>query len=582
MISPRRFLLSGVSALALVATFTLSTGCKPKSHPAPFTARLTEIEGVQAVYTLRHPKLILGDLEKLMKEVPEAALLRMGFMQLTPYGYPEFSELATGSNIGIALLSLTPEELEAGKPTFVAFAKLKEGGKIWTALTQGGLVLQKHDDWTWIAQDASAFAKVKAPAALTAYIDRPQTEEVRGWGRLSPALLTRAKEALLPKIQSKLASRPAAEQKAFVAYVNVLWSYLEQLHSMGGSLDFNDQGLTLVSSAQFLPESSTGTMLRYTPGPAPEIAQSVPSDAFVSAVVRQNITGHVEFVRGLMDALIAVDYPAGAEPLKALKTSYLAMVEHSDGGGVFTLNVAMPKDGQPPAFDMLGVKSGQFTEEQATSFFKNSFAFSQTFTNATIAAISSLTPTASLPEVHQQLTENALTIDGVHFGSVVTTTKIPGAGRAQTMTTTQYYGIVGGNLVYAAGEAVLRAKIPALAAKRPVANPVDLVFKDDELAVMALHGSKVVDMIVDSVGGDVSDADIQAQLATLKQDYAAGGPVKITLAGSQAQGTVTLSIPYKFIAQSVRLGQFAASYKKPSAATASSAVPASAATEQTE
>ena len=563
MISPRRFLLVGVSALTLMAAFCLSTGCQPKSHPAPFTARLTEIEGVQAVYMLRHPKLILGDLDKLMTEVPEAALLRMGLAQLTPYGYPEFSELAAGSNIGIALLELAPEDFSAGTPTLVAFAKLKEGGKIWTLLAQRGLVLQRHDEWTWIAQDVSAFAKIKAPAPLIAYIDQPQTEELRGWGRLTPALLGRAKDYVLPLLEAKLAARPAAEQKALLAYVNVLWGYLAQLHSAGGSLDFNDQGVTLVSSAQFLPESPAGTFLRYAPGPAPKIAQSVPGDALMSVAVRQNMTGQIEFVRTVLDSLIAVDYPAGAEPLRTAKASYLAFAGHSDGGAVLTMNMTLPKDGQAPAIDVLGVQSGHFTEAQVGAFYRDSLALSQKFTNATFAALSVMTPNAPLPELHQELTENALTIDGIHFGSIITTTKATVASHEQTTTTTQYYGVVGGNLVYAVNEAALREKIPAIAAKRLVSNPVDLMFKDDEVAVMALHGGKMVDMVAGAAQIDLTDADIQAQVTTLKQAYTAGGPVKIIIGASQAQGTVTLSIPYKFIAQSVRLGQFVSAYKAP-------------------
>jgi hypothetical protein len=289
----------------------------------------------------------------------------------------------------------------------------------------------------------------------------------------------------------------------------------------------------------------------------------VPDDALLSVIVRQNMAGQIQFVRTVMDSLIAVDYPAGAEPLKAAKASYLAFAEHSDGGAIFTMNMAMPKGGQQPALDMIGIQTGNFTEAQVTACYKDSLALSRKFTNTMLAALSALAPNTPTSEIDQQLTENALTIDGTRFGSIVTTTK----RKDQTTTTTQYYGVVGGNLVYAFNEAVLREKLPALAAKRTVPHPVDLGFKDDEIAMMALHGEKLVDMIAGAAQFDASDADIQAQLSTLKQGYAASGPVKIAVAASQAQGVVTLSIPYKFIAQSVRLGQFASAYKKAPVAT---------------
>jgi len=574
MMTLRRLILTGMSALTLVSSLHFTTGCRPKSDktdsvtpvskPEKFTAKLTEIEGVQAVYTLRHPKLILSDLDKLMTEVPETALARMFLGQLTPFGYPEFSDLAVGSNIGVALLALTPEELDAGKPTLVGFAKLKEGGKIWTALTKSGLVLEKHDEWTWIAQDASAFAKIKAPAAIVAHIDQPQTAEVRAWGHLTPALLERAKSYFLPLLEAKFAARPTAEQKALVAYVNVLWSYLAQLHSAGGSLDLNDQGITLAYSGQFLPDSTTGTWLRYPPGPAPKIAQSVPNDALISMALRQNMDGQKEFVSAVLDSLIAVQYPSASEPLKRAKASYLAFAKNSDGGMVATMNIGLPKGGQQqPEIDMLGVQTGSFTEAQVTAFYKDSISLSQLFTDAMFDASSLMAPNAPKPEISQQLTENALTINGTRFGSLVTTTKTDVAGQVQTATTTQHYGVVGGNLVYSLNEDALRAKLPALAAKRAVTNPVDLTFNGYEIALMTVQGTKLVDMVAGAAHFDASDADIQAQLKTLKEGYAASGPVKATITASQAQAGVTLSIPYKFIAQSVRLGQFANAYKAP-------------------
>ncbi len=566
MTTLRRSVLTSVSALTLTSSLLLSTGCKPKPHDhashgaAPFTAQLTEIEGVQAVYTLRHPKLILGDLDKLMAEVPETSLARMFLGQLTPYGYPEFSEIAAGSNIGVAMLDLTAEELETNKPTLVAFAKLKEGGKIWTALTESRLALEKRGEWTWIAQDAASFAKIKAPAAVTAHIDQPQTDEVRVWGRVSPALLDTAKTALFAKLETALAARTPAEQKAAVAYADVLWSYLGQIHSAGGFLDLNDQGVAIGYFAQFLPESATGILFRNAPGPAPKIAKSVPADGLVSVIMRQNIPAQTEFVNGLLDALIAVDYPAGSKALQAAKTGYLALTKGSDGGAVMTMSMTMPKGNEVPEVTMLGVNSGSFTEADVLTGYKTTLDLSQKFTNAMLTGASSLTSDTPMPTVTLRLIENALTIDGTRFGSVVTTTKEDGPD-GKTSTTTQYFGVVGGNLVYGTSEAALREKLPAIAAKRDVANPVKLTFVNDELLVGALHGEKLVDMVSAAAQVNLADADIQAQIETLKQGYSAADPVRMTWAGSQAKAAVTITIPYKFISQSVRLGQFAGANK---------------------
>jgi hypothetical protein len=556
-----------MGALTLSTSLLLSPGCKPKPNTAasqtalaPFTAKLTEIEGVQAIYTLRHPKLILADLDKLMAEVPEASLARMFLGQLTPYGYPEFSEIAAGSNVGVVMLEVTPEEIETGSPTLVGFAKLKENGKIWTALVQSGLAVEKRGEWTLIAQDASSFAKIKVPAAITAHLDQPQTEEVRAWGRVSPALLAKAKTAVFSKLETSLASRSAAEQKAIAAYADVVWGYLSQIHSLGGFLDLNDQGIAFGYSGQFQPESSLGVLLRHAPGPEPKIAKSVPADGLMSVVIRQNIPAQMTFVNGLFDALIAVDYPAGAEALRTAKAGYLSLTKNGDGGAVMTMSMNLPKGTQAPEVTMFGVNSGNFAEADVLAGYKATADLSQKFTTAILASVSSLAPGSPKPEVRQQLTENALTIDGTRFGSLITTTKVSGEDELTT-STTQYFGVVGGNLVYATSEAALREKLPALGSKRDVPNPVKLSFANDEIMVMALNGEKIVDMVVASAGVDLTDADIQAQIQTLKQGYASADPVKMTVSGSQAKAAINIFVPYKFISQSTRLGQFAVANK---------------------
>lgn len=567
MISPRRLLLTGLSALTLVASFTFTTGCRPKAggkaQPEPFTAKLTEIDGVQAVYTLRHPKLINAEIENLMTAVPEAAMARMFLGQLSAFGYPEFSEFAADTNIGIAMLEMSADDIAANKPVFVAVAKLKEGGKIWNVLKQSGITVEKKGEWVWLSKEAGAIAKVKNPDALIAHISQAQTEEVRLWGRVSPALLTAAKAAFFPQLEAKIASLPATEQKAALAYADVLWGYLAQLHSGGGALDLNERGIGFSYYGQFLPDTATGTLLRYALPASPKITESVPADGLISAVIRQNIPGQITFVNGVIDALLAVDYPAGAETLKAAKTAYIALSEHSDGGSVVSLNMSFPKGPmQQPEIDMIGVNTGKFTEAEIFAAYKNTLSLSEKFTGAMLQMTALITPTAApAPTISQTLNENALTIDGVKFGAITTTTVIPVGDEKQTSVTTQYYGVTGGNLVFGSNEASLRAKLPAIAAKRAVANPIKLVLTGDEFGAMVIHGEKIVDTVVTAAALDTTDADIQAQIKSLKDGYTAAEPVKGTVRIGQAQMSVAVFIPYSFVTQSLRLAMFANAHK---------------------
>jgi hypothetical protein len=282
----RRLLLTVASAFALAASLQFTTGCRPKnesgqsSEVQKFTGKLTEIEGVQVLYTLRHPKLINLELEKLMTQIPEAAMARMFMGNLAAFGYPEFSELAANTNIGVAMLDTSGAETQSGKPVVVGFAKLKENGKIWNFLNQSGFVFQKQGEWVLISKDVTAFAKIKAPAAIIAQIEQPQDEEVRIWGRVSPSLLATAKETLIPALDAKLSARTPEEKKAILAYVDVLWGYVAQLHSGGASLDLNDQGIAIGYNGQFLPDTAVGRALRRDLGPSPKIANPFPPTAW--------------------------------------------------------------------------------------------------------------------------------------------------------------------------------------------------------------------------------------------------------------------------------------------------------------
>jgi hypothetical protein len=283
----------------------------------------------------------------------------------------------------------------------------------------------------------------------------------------------------------------------------------------------------------------------------------------VSVLARQNMPGQIEFVNGLLDALIAVNYAPGSSALTTVKNAYAGMVENSHGGTVFTMSMTVPSGGQQPDIDMFGVYTGAYTEAQIAKAYKDTFAFSKKFTDLALQTASSVSPGTPVPTVDQTLNENALTVDGIKFGAIVTTTKITIGGKEQVTTATQYYGVAAGNLVIASSEASLRAKLPAIVAKRPVENSIKLTLKDDEAIAAAVHGENIVEAVLSTLKLDRNDPDIQAQIKSLKDGYAAAAPVKATFNASQAKATVLTTIPYAFIAQSIRLAQFASAHQTP-------------------
>ena len=547
-------------------TPALAAASASASAPIPFAGKLDEFAGVQALVTVRHPKLILAELDKLMAEVPEAAMLRMVLPQLTPYGYPEFTEFVAGSNIGVVVLDVDPETLAARPPTIVALARMKESGKIRTMLTPAGLSFKKQGEWTVISQGAADLTAIQSSLpAIIAAIERPQTEEIKLWVRATPKLLTGLKTPAWTALQPKFATRPADEQNAIHAYFDIAWKYLEQLHSLGGSIDLNDQGIALSYHGQFLPESALGTLLRHPPGASPRIAQSVPADGLLNGAMRLNNPPFLDFFDALLDELLAVDYAAGREALAPARKSFRAVLAQSDGGAGLTVDVAMPRANQPPEMALFAAYSGTFSEEQLFAYYRDSIALSQKASEGMLAAISAATPGAPVPKMEMKFTENVFTIDGVRFGSMASKTTIPAAGAEQVSAMTQYFGVANGTMVLATSEDALRARLPAILAGRPVVNPVPSTFQNGQVLIMAVRGEKVVDLLVSQAAPNLADEDVRAQIETIKEAFASAAPPTITLEATDARAGVTYSIPYKFIAQCARLATVFTAPKTPPA-----------------
>jgi hypothetical protein len=192
------------------------------------------------------------------------------------------------------------------------------------------------------------------------------------------------------------------------------------------------------------------------------------------------------------------------------------------------------------------------------ALYRDGIALGKQFNHALFSALAALAPNAPMPELEQELKENALTVDGVTFGSVTTTSTLKG----QTSTQLQYYGVVDGNLVYATSEGALREKLPALRARKPLPDSVPSSFQDGDVLVATITGSKIVDMVGSGLRLNLADPDVTGRIASLKKAYTDGGPVRMTVNARQAEVVATVTIPYPFIAQSVQLGQFANANRK--------------------
>jgi hypothetical protein len=73
---------------------------------------------------------------------------------------------------------------------------------------QKQFAIQKHGDWVLLAKDPASLAKLKSPDAVIAYLEKPQTEDIRFWGRASPELLSWLQDRLVQSFNAKLTVSP--------------------------------------------------------------------------------------------------------------------------------------------------------------------------------------------------------------------------------------------------------------------------------------------------------------------------------------------------------------------------------------
>jgi len=551
-------------AVIVTALLFQTAGIKPAAlaaipGPEPFTAQLTEVDGVQAIISLKHPKLVNQDLEKLMAGVPETAMLRTILTQLAPYGYPEFSEVAAGSNIGVAILSPSGAEFKNRSAVLIGFAKLKEGGKLWTLLGQSGLVIQRHGDWILFARAGADIAKLKSPDAVIAYLEKPQAEDLRFWGRASPELFALIRDKVSPGLAAKAASLAPEKRKAAADYLHVLAAMLGQIHDAGIALSFEDAGIRLSYFVQFRPDTPAGILLSYGAGPVPAVAGYISADALGTFVSRNNPKALSNFADSVFDSLIAVDYPPMSERLRKLKTSYEEFMAASDGGGAGTFNLAVVeangREQLKPRF--FYVASGHIGREEAQAYFRQS----QTLNNplAKLLRLSGGPGAGMAPvESHSAYAENALTVADTSFDCLTVSSSMGGVPFSSV---TEYIGVIDGNMVVADSAATLKRQLPALRAGITLADAIPVSDAPGEYGRVTLNGSKLVEQFAVAAKLDLNDEDVKAQIASLKAAFAAAGPAVAVMTAGHAQGVLTLSVPYKFISASINLGTYMSAQK---------------------
>jgi len=563
--APHRVLFS-VNAAALAAALLLSTGCHrntalPVQGPEPFTAQLPEVDGIQAILSLRHPGLVNQDLEKLMVGVPETGILRMLLSQCAAYGYPDFSDIAAGSNIGVAILGVSAADLKANSVVYVGFAKLKKGGKLWALLNAAHLAAQESGEWVMFAKDPASLAKLKTPETVMAFLEKPQAADIRLWGQTSPELLAGLKERLMLPFDARIASLTQEEQKAAHGYIDALFSMFSQLHSVDISLGFDDAGFKMAESAQFLPETPIGTFLRYRAGPHPDVAGFVSADALGTMIIRQNPKAVSDLSGSIIDTLAAVDYPKVSGPLKELKASYGPMMAASSGGGAATIDLAFgSKNGREQMTpEFFYVLSGQFTREIVRAYAKSTQALTTDFSSFVAGKIASAPGVAAIaPSFPYTYAEDSLNIDGIPFDCWTLPVVVDGRELSRT---TEYFGVADGTFIMASSEAALRKHLPGLMSRTALSDGIRMAEGPGEIARMELNGGKLVDVFAAAAKLDLADPVTKTRIDGLKADYAAGEPASAAVTAGQAKGTVSLSIPYKFIEGSVHLGQYMSAKK---------------------
>lgn len=565
-----RLLGKTIACILASAAVFFTAACSKKTEPEAFTAQLEDVEGAMFFYSMQHPKLISQGLNSLIAEIPEASYARVLLETYGGrFGYPEFTEIATGSNIGVILPAASLSQMKQGRTPPVVFIKLKEGGKIWNMFTmQLGMRAKKHGEWTMFAPKDEAFATVTNPDAVIARLNVPQPENLRIWARLNGETVDIYKTLLDDVIAEALnkSALPEAEKTAFETYARVLiGEILTATHNGHASVHLANDGLRITCGVQFKPDTPIGTFLRYRSDAKPAVARYVANDSLLSASIRYTPKAGKELSDYITNRLLTVDYPPVSGPLAKLSKDYLDANywEKMDGCGAMTMDMEMDLD-NPKApkskADTFVAYSGKF-DAQAMKQMQAGFEFAQQLVGHLLTVARSQNSASSVPRISLSTESNAATVEGSSFDAMVI--NISGAGMDMPSQKT-YYGIPGGNLVTASSEEILKKRLPSLLAKKTLpenvgeANPL----QPYDIMSMTVSGGAVVDLVCKTSKIDLSDADRQAAFASIKEMYKQTRPARCVVEARQADCTYKVDIPYKFVSASVKLGQYTYAAKR--------------------
>ena len=567
-------LLATATACALaLATAFLAASCSKTPAPEAFTAQLDNIDGAMAFYSLQHPKLISQGVNKLIAEVPDAAPLNMVLaLYGGQLGYPEFTEIAAGTNIGIYQPVMSLDELKHGAaPAFILFVKLKENGKIWNLLVrQRHLKTQKQGDWTMFAKSTADFDAVKNPDAIIARLSTPQAETLRAWLCLDGETAAAYKTLITDAIANALdhGALPDAEKTAFAAYARaLLGDILDSTHSGNITLNLGDTGATLAYGAQFKPDTPIGIFNRYRSGATPDIASYITNDALLTATFRYTPKAGKDLSDHMLDLLLKVDYPPISDPLAKFHKDFSLFWEQMDGCGAmtFTQNFGTTNPRMPYA-DTFVAYSGKFDRQTSRQYMQFTVDLAQKLATNMLDLISKRLAgirAENLPRISITGSTDALTVAGVNFDAM-TMNITGGAKDIHIPAQTTYFGVANGNFISASNEATLQKRLPALLAKKvqpgniAAANPL----RPYDIMSMSVNGAALTDMACSAARIDQTDTDAQATIADIKDSYQQSGPARLAIEARQAALTLKVDIPYKFISASVKLARYVYSASK--------------------
>ncbi len=563
------------TAVLLAGSSFFFTGCPdtPEDKPADSkdektiaapAVKLEEVDGALIAYSIRHPKLIIGDLNKMMQEIPEASIMQIFLSQFVAFGYPEFTEIETGSKIGAFLIDLPFDELKASNSAPIVFcAKLKENGKIWKQIEKmGNVFIKKHNDWVFFAENEKMLGKVKNLDAYINFLQREQSEEFYAWINVKPSLIDDVRVEIDKEINGIDTNESFTPEMRNAAkeYLRVLAEQIKSLHSINYSADLQDTGAQIKYAFQFKPDSEYGKWALQPSNQDVKAAQSVSADALITFLSRSNPKATEVLVNHILNAFAQVNYAPVSNGIKDYQKAIEPWLKASDGSyfGNMDFQLDLKNEKKPVDVKTFFVYTGKYSEESVRPYWEQSIKLGNQLVSFILKKVTE--DSDSTINMEYTYTTNAFSLEGITFdllGFNMTTDE-------ETISEPIYYaGVKNGNMILGSNEEMLRKNLPPFIANEKIDNSIYKLnaLKENEMMNMAVNGANVVSLITQAMDLGEDDTDIKAALEEFQNNYKLAGPVTLTSSLAQAKADVTITVPYKFVANSIRFGQYLFSSK---------------------